>query len=120
MGHGQHRGHTERPLEAEREVEHLHGQRDAEREQGLVAQLVSEAGRDLVVGEQLGVGGRSYGGILTNYVIASDTRFKAAVSGAGAGATWPGSSCRLGWRCGCPSAPRMGAPGNWRSGSGMS
>ena len=29
------------------------------------------------------VGGRSYGGILTNYVIASDTRFKAAVSGAG-------------------------------------
>jgi dipeptidyl aminopeptidase/acylaminoacyl peptidase len=32
----------------------------------------------------LGVGGRSYGGILTNYVIASDQRFKAAVSGAGA------------------------------------
>jgi dipeptidyl aminopeptidase/acylaminoacyl peptidase len=34
--------------------------------------------------ERLGVGGRSYGGILTNYVIASDARFKAAVSGAGA------------------------------------
>jgi dipeptidyl aminopeptidase/acylaminoacyl peptidase len=34
--------------------------------------------------ERLGVGGRSYGGILTNYVIARDTRFKAAVSGAGA------------------------------------
>ena len=33
---------------------------------------------------RLGVGGRSYGGILTNYVIASDARFKAAVSGAGA------------------------------------
>jgi dipeptidyl aminopeptidase/acylaminoacyl peptidase len=33
---------------------------------------------------RLGVGGWSYGGILTNYVIASDTRFKAAVSGAGA------------------------------------
>lgn len=32
---------------------------------------------------RLGVGGRSYGGILTNYVIASDRRFKAAVSGAG-------------------------------------
>jgi len=32
--------------------------------------------------EHLGVGGWSYGGILTNYVIASDTRFKAAVSGA--------------------------------------
>jgi dipeptidyl aminopeptidase/acylaminoacyl peptidase len=31
----------------------------------------------------LGVGGWSYGGILTDYMIASDTRFKAAVSGAG-------------------------------------
>jgi dipeptidyl aminopeptidase/acylaminoacyl peptidase len=30
---------------------------------------------------RLGVGGWSYGGILTNYVIASDRRFKAAVSG---------------------------------------
>jgi dipeptidyl aminopeptidase/acylaminoacyl peptidase len=30
----------------------------------------------------LGVGGWSYGGMLTNYVIASDTRFKAAISGA--------------------------------------
>ncbi|HXH07555.1 MAG TPA: S9 family peptidase [Vicinamibacterales bacterium] len=33
--------------------------------------------------ERLGIGGWSYGGILTNYVIASDTRFKAATSGAG-------------------------------------
>lgn len=33
--------------------------------------------------DRLGVGGRSYGGILTNYVIARDKRFKAAVSGAG-------------------------------------
>lgn len=33
--------------------------------------------------DRLGIGGRSYGGILTNYVIASDKRFKAAVSGAG-------------------------------------
>jgi dipeptidyl aminopeptidase/acylaminoacyl peptidase len=32
---------------------------------------------------RLGVGGRSYGGILTDYVIASDRRFRAAVSGAG-------------------------------------
>jgi dipeptidyl aminopeptidase/acylaminoacyl peptidase len=31
---------------------------------------------------RLGVGGWSYGGMLTNYVIAQDTRFKAAVSGA--------------------------------------
>lgn len=34
--------------------------------------------------ERLGIGGRSYGGILTNAVIASDTRFKAAESGASA------------------------------------
>ena len=32
---------------------------------------------------KLGVGGWSYGGILTDYIIASDTRFKAATSGAG-------------------------------------
>ena len=32
--------------------------------------------------ERLGVGGWSYGGILTNYVITKSTRFKAAVSGA--------------------------------------
>lgn len=33
--------------------------------------------------DKLGVGGWSYGGILTNYLIASDNRFKAATSGAG-------------------------------------
>ena len=33
--------------------------------------------------QRLGVGGWSYGGILTDYVIASDARFKAAISGAG-------------------------------------
>jgi dipeptidyl aminopeptidase/acylaminoacyl peptidase len=32
---------------------------------------------------RLGVGGWSYGGILTDYMIATDTRFKAATSGAG-------------------------------------
>jgi dipeptidyl aminopeptidase/acylaminoacyl peptidase len=32
---------------------------------------------------RLGIGGWSYGGISTNYTIASDTRFKAAISGAG-------------------------------------
>jgi dipeptidyl aminopeptidase/acylaminoacyl peptidase len=36
---------------------------------------------------RLGVGGWSYGGILTDYLIATDTRFKAAVSGAGVGFT---------------------------------
>ena len=33
--------------------------------------------------DKLGVGGWSYGGILTDYLIASDMRFKAATSGAG-------------------------------------
>ncbi len=33
--------------------------------------------------DKLGVGGWSYGGILTDYLIASDNRFKAATSGAG-------------------------------------
>ncbi len=33
--------------------------------------------------ERLGIGGWSYGGISTNYTIATDPRFKAAVSGAG-------------------------------------
>jgi dipeptidyl aminopeptidase/acylaminoacyl peptidase len=47
------------------------------------------SGLDYVIGagiadpSHLGVGGWSYGGILTDYVIASDTRFKAAISGAG-------------------------------------
>ncbi len=35
--------------------------------------------------DKLGIGGWSYGGILTNYVTASDNRFKAACSGAGTG-----------------------------------
>ena len=33
--------------------------------------------------DRMGVGGWSYGGILTDYVIATDSRFKAATSGAG-------------------------------------
>ncbi len=34
---------------------------------------------------RLGVGGWSYGGLLTDYTIASDTRFRCAISGAGSG-----------------------------------
>ncbi|MBS1918347.1 MAG: S9 family peptidase [Bacteroidetes bacterium] len=37
--------------------------------------------------DKLAVGGWSYGGILTDYLIASDNRFKAACSGAGTGFT---------------------------------
>jgi dipeptidyl aminopeptidase/acylaminoacyl peptidase len=35
--------------------------------------------------DRLAIGGWSYGGILTDYTIASDRRFKAAISGAGSG-----------------------------------
>jgi dipeptidyl aminopeptidase/acylaminoacyl peptidase len=42
----------------------------------LVAQGIADA-------QRLGVGGWSYGGILTDYTIATDRRFKVAVSGAG-------------------------------------
>ena len=40
--------------------------------------------------DKLFVGGWSYGGMLTNYTIASDTRFKAAVSGASIGNVYAG------------------------------
>lgn len=40
--------------------------------------------RGLADPERIGIGGWSYGGYLTNYMIASDPRLKAAVSGAGA------------------------------------
>lgn len=40
--------------------------------------------------KRLVVGGWSYGGMLTNYVIASDQRFKAAASGASIGNAWAG------------------------------
>jgi dipeptidyl aminopeptidase/acylaminoacyl peptidase len=41
--------------------------------------------RGLADPTRIGIGGWSYGGMLTDYAIASDTRFKAAVSGAGTG-----------------------------------
>jgi dipeptidyl aminopeptidase/acylaminoacyl peptidase len=43
--------------------------------------LVNEG---IVDPDRMGVGGWSYGGILTDYVIGTDQRFKAAISGAGA------------------------------------
>src|SRR4051794_9637931 len=48
--------------------------------QAMVDQVVKMGIADA---NKLGVGGWSYGGILTDYMIASDTRFKAATSGAG-------------------------------------
>src|SRR5215469_3234680 len=43
-----------------------------------IAQGIADPGR-------LAVGGWSYGGLLTDYVVASDTRFRAAICGAGSG-----------------------------------
>src|SRR5581483_8436303 len=56
-----------------KEVEDLHAAVDF-----LIAQGIADPHR-------LGIGGWSYGGILTDYSIATDARFKAAISGASSG-----------------------------------
>jgi dipeptidyl aminopeptidase/acylaminoacyl peptidase len=55
------------------------GNKDTEDVLGAVDYAVKQGVADA---DRLGVGGWSYGGILTNYVIAKDTRFKSATSGA--------------------------------------
>ena len=44
---------------------------------------ISRSPAALPIPQRLGIGGWSYGGMLTDYTIATDSRFKAAVSGAG-------------------------------------
>jgi dipeptidyl aminopeptidase/acylaminoacyl peptidase len=56
------------------------GHKDAEDVLAAVDYAVREGIADP---ERLGIGGWSYGAMLTNYVIAQDHRFKAAISGAG-------------------------------------
>ena len=56
------------------------GHYEVEDLQAMVDQVVTMGVADP---NKLGVGGWSYGGILTDYMIASDNRFKAATSGAG-------------------------------------
>jgi dipeptidyl aminopeptidase/acylaminoacyl peptidase len=63
---------------------------------GIIRKIVSRPGRDILEGvdalvkdgiadpDHLSVGGYSYGGYLTNWLITQTTRFKAAVTGAGA------------------------------------
>ncbi|HEY4368442.1 MAG TPA: S9 family peptidase [Steroidobacteraceae bacterium] len=58
------------------------GNKDSEDVLGAVDYAVSKGIADP---ERLGVGGWSYGGILTNFVIARDSRFKVATSGASIG-----------------------------------
>jgi dipeptidyl aminopeptidase/acylaminoacyl peptidase len=62
----------------------------------IVPQIVSLPGKDILTGvdalvkdgianpDQLAIGGYSYGGYMTNWLITQTTRFKAAVTGAGA------------------------------------
>ena len=58
------------------------GQKDA---QDVLAAVDWAVAQGIADPDRLGVGGWSYGGILTNEVIARDRRFKAATSGAGQG-----------------------------------
>jgi len=63
---------------------------------GIVPEIVSKPGRDILAGvdalvkagiadpDHLTIGGYSYGGYMTNWLITQTTRFKAAVTGAGA------------------------------------
>jgi dipeptidyl aminopeptidase/acylaminoacyl peptidase len=53
--------------------------------QDYLASVDDAIARGLADPERLGVGGWSYGGMATNYLIASTTRFKAATSGASIG-----------------------------------
>jgi dipeptidyl aminopeptidase/acylaminoacyl peptidase len=95
------------PLELERQLFAAHGYvvlainyrgssgRGAEFTRSIFADWGNKEVADLLAGvdfavasgvadpDRLGIGGWSYGGMLTDYTIASDPRFKAAVSGAG-------------------------------------
>jgi len=63
---------------------------------GIVPEIVSKPGRDILEGinalvkdgiadpDRLAIGGYSYGGYLTNWLLTQTSRFKAAVTGAGA------------------------------------
>jgi dipeptidyl aminopeptidase/acylaminoacyl peptidase len=63
---------------------------------GIMPHLVSKPGRDILAGvdalvkdgyadpDRLAIGGYSYGGYMTNWLITQTTRFRAAVTGAGA------------------------------------
>jgi dipeptidyl aminopeptidase/acylaminoacyl peptidase len=73
-------GSSGRGLDYARAIYADWGHRDVEDEHALVDAVVKSGVADP---DRLGVGGWSYGGILTDYLIASDTRFKAAASGAG-------------------------------------
>ena len=78
------RGSSGRGLEYSKTIFGDWGNKEVMDLHGAVDYLVSQG---LADSAHLGVAGWSYGGILTDYLIASDTRFKAASSGAGTGFT---------------------------------
>ncbi len=73
------RGSTGRGPEFEKAIWADWGNRDA---QDVLAAVDHAVALGVADRERLGIGGWSYGGMLTNYVIAQDSRFKAATSGA--------------------------------------
>ena len=76
------RGSTGRGAKFARSILADWGHREVE---DLLAGVDYAVGKGIADPARLGIGGWSYGGLLTDYVIASDTRFKAAISGAGSG-----------------------------------
>ncbi|WP_183562682.1 alpha/beta hydrolase family protein [Mucilaginibacter sp. SP1R1] len=74
------RGSTGRGVEYTKAIYADWGNKEVKDLLGAVDELVKTGVADP---QRLGIGGWSYGGILTDYTIASDTRFKAAASGAG-------------------------------------
>lgn len=78
------RGSSGRGLEFSKTISGDWGNKEVIDLHGAVDYLIKQG---LADPDHLGVAGWSYGGILTDYLIASDTRFKAASSGAGTGFT---------------------------------
>lgn len=78
------RGSNGRGLEFSKVISGDWGNKEVIDLHGAVDYLIKKGEVDTA---RLGVAGWSYGGILTDYLIASDTRFKAASSGAGTGFT---------------------------------
>jgi dipeptidyl aminopeptidase/acylaminoacyl peptidase len=73
------RGSSGRGLEYAKAIYADWGNKDAK---DVLAAVDDAVSRGIADPARLGIGGWSYGGMLTNYVIAQDPRFKAAVSGA--------------------------------------
>jgi dipeptidyl aminopeptidase/acylaminoacyl peptidase len=76
------RGSTGRGTEFARSINRDWGHKEVE---DVLAGVDYAIAQGIADPNRLGVGGWSYGGVLTDCVIASDTRFRAAISGAGIG-----------------------------------